>query len=206
MLKINLLPIERQHKDRTPLPRFLLIIASVVIVIGILVWNIHIFLQTRSTQDSLEKCEKELAGLQDKVSDVERLRKEEKQLLTWKKIGESVKNSRLFLWWQKVDVLWDVFEEYPRLWITSFKLTNKSSSQAKAIANITFNCSIFSVGEIDVNGMTNFHRRLKKTPELMDDFNGGVTEPLDFSAKRMSGSSDEKPEWLLKFKIEITKK
>ena len=59
MIRINLLPVERRRKEKTPLPRFLILIAGVIACLLLGVWNIQGCAQLKQTEKQLTEKKQE---------------------------------------------------------------------------------------------------------------------------------------------------
>lgn len=184
MLQINLLPLEKRRKERTPLPRFLVIISAAVIVILLLLWNIKIIVSTKQEEGQLAECDKKLNSMQEKLAGLSKLQDEEKQLLSWKQTAETVSALRVFKWWYVIDDLLYVFEGFPTIWIGTFGGKDSSAgggTKSAVEASLSFDCH--GLGN-DPKLMTDFRNKLAlDSPEITGEkgvFNLGITNPPGF--------------------------
>lgn len=197
MLQINLIPLERRRKERTPLPRFIVIIAAVIVVLGLLIWDVKTLLDTNKAEALLAEKNKEWSELQKTLTDAPLRQKRVELLREWKTAADKITDSRPFKWWHAVDILWDIFNEFPTVWITNFQTSDKGptgKTQLPIEAMMKFNC--LSFGET-TKTMTDFRRRLKNTPDLKRIFTGGINKELSFEVV------PKKDEWVVKFLIEL---
>jgi cell division protein FtsB len=207
MLKINLIPFERRRKERTPLPRFFGIIVAVVICLGVLGWDVKTMMDTKKVKEDIAGKQAELAKVEAILNQIPALEQKINALKTWKESAEKITKSRVFKWWHAVDTLFDVLheDENQTIWISSFECSDKSiggSKVKKAIeAMIKMNCQAVSHDEIKspITVMTDFRRRLKTNPELIDIFNSGINQELSFKLN----ATDAKEEWIVDFLIEL---
>ena len=143
MLQINLIPLEKRRKDRTPLPRFLIIIGSIIIVLGLLFWDLTTWVNTNNEKGKLDVLKQEVEKKKSSLVDLSKLQDEKKQLEGWKQAADAVKALRVFKWWEVVDDLWYIFGEFPDIWISSFKgqdTAQNSASKVPIEATLSFDC------------------------------------------------------------------
>jgi hypothetical protein len=106
MIKINLLPPSERPVDRTPLPRFLLILTTVAAAAGAVAFIAYlIFVQVRSVNTDLSEKKKELLRYKDQVAQYDSMQKQITELATKIKEIDSIAG-REFPWWQIVDAIW----------------------------------------------------------------------------------------------------
>lgn len=205
MLQINLIPVERRRKERTPLPRFIVIIAMVIVCLGILIWDVKTLLDTKSLRHDLDEKKKELTSLQESVKNIPELLAKQLLLVAWEVEADIITNSRPFKWWHAVDIIWDIFAEFPTVWITSFQTSDKGPSgrgREPMEAMMRFDCR--SLGA-STTTMTDFRRRLKNTPDLLNIFDAGINKDLFFNLVQNT-ESNAKEEWIVSFLIELYRK
>jgi hypothetical protein len=202
MLQINLIPLERRRKDRTPLPRFLIIIGSIIMVLGLLFWDLTTWVNTNNEKGKLAVLKQEVEKKKSSLVDLSKLQDEKKQLEGWKQAADAVKALRVFKWWEVVDDLWYIFGEFPDIWISSFKgqdTAQNPASKASIEATLSFDCK--GLGE-DPKLMTNFREKLTlDAPEITNIFNRGITTPAEFSKNKLSSGAGGKTISIIEFKI-----
>ncbi|MBI4834593.1 MAG: hypothetical protein HY811_07235 [Planctomycetes bacterium] len=205
MLKINLIPFERRRKERTPLPRFVGIIIAVVVCLGVLGWDVKTMMDTKKVKQDITEKNVELAKVEAILNQIPALEQKKNDLKKWKEAAEKITKSRVFKWWHAIDTLFDVLHENQTVWVTSFECADKAiggTRTKKAIeAMIKMNCQAVAPDESKnpIIIMTDFRRRLKNTPELIDIFNGGINEELTFKLN----ATDAKEDWIADFQIEL---
>jgi hypothetical protein len=201
MLQINLIPPERRRKERVISPLSFALIPALIICLSLLAWDAKMLIDTNNLKNISSEKNKELSNLQNDLKEFSIWQEKSKQLNDWKNAAESVKNSRPFKWWHAIDILLDIFSDFPTVWITSFQTSEggqTSGRKSPMEAMIKFDC--LSLGA-DTETMTNFRRRLKNTPELTRDiFNGGINEELSFEVTPLN---DAKEDFAIKFLIEL---
>ncbi len=180
MIKINLLPVEKRKPERTPLPRFGLILADVgvgaVAVAVILFWLILVG-QKQGERDTKKS---ELAALKP---DIERYK------VAFAKNGElnakyeeikSIAGSG-HEWWKILDALWEVINDNPGVWIDD--ITTQDTASASGMLQgadpgtnapappYAVSISCHSAG-LSTKAMTKFRTDLRKHGELKKYFQG----------------------------------
>ncbi len=203
MLKINLLPFERRHKDKTPILRLLSIYAAVVLSLVVLFWDVATYLKIGRGRQELDNKKKELIILKEATSGFDTVQKEVDNLKKRTETIETIQASRSFLWWETVDQLLDVVCDNPKMWLVSLEggeLSGKSRSKPgqQIEAELKFDC--LSAG-LDIDLMTNFRTILKNHPGLKAGF-PVINEIPEFQAKVMT---EYKEGWALEFEIELSR-
>lgn len=204
MLKINLLPLERRHKDKTPILRLLAIYAAVVLSLVVLFWDVASYLKIGRGRQELDNQKKELVILKEATRGFDVVQKEVNNLKKRTETIETIQASRSFLWWETIDQLLDVICDNPKVWLVSLEgggLSSKSRSKPgqtgqQIEAELKFDC--LSAG-LDINLMTNFRTILKNHPGLKADF-PVINEPPEFEA---TVQTDYKEGYALRFDITL---
>ena len=174
MIKINLLPPEKRKAEKTPLPRFGLMMADVAVLGVVLVLLIISYLQILRKETEIEVKKSELADLQPFVQTHDKLLAESNILKAELASLEQVTGLRPFEWWQIFDAIWDVVEDNKRVWLDSMEVVDgkQISSKIKGLDGdfkgdvkygVILKCH---VGGLDVKGMTTFRMNLKDHPLL----------------------------------------
>jgi Tfp pilus assembly protein PilN len=205
MIRIDLLPLERQRKERTPLPRFLAMNAAIIICMLLLVWNIFLYRDISILQEKLAAIKKQLSNLLQQTEPYDRMLAEEKKLDSWNKAATEVKNTRSFFWWEKIDEIWDVIYNARDIWITSLEASSAAPSSSRAGAtktqiesSIKMNC--FSAGASSEK-MTSFRIKLKNHPGLKETFDR-LNEPPQF---QVMPQPEYQEGFVVKFDIELSR-
>lgn len=179
MIRINLLPLEKRKPERTPLPRFALIIAGAALATGILVYLAYVWLDIRSKSNEIKEVTKEIEAL--KPAEKEYNDKDaEKKLIeaTLSDLGK-VQSERMIPWATIIDALWEVVHQNPRIWLEDFKTIDQRTAQTEmqkanpkggtiASYGMTFRCG--SAGPEAVN-IAKFRKDLQTHPVLSQYFN-----------------------------------
>ncbi len=174
MIKINLLPAEKRKAERTPLPRFFLIVinaaAFVLFAAGIIYFTLIKLPQVeRDIRSNLDQR----ANLQ---KDVEKHDARQKELEALKqKVGQIDQlTTRGIEWWQAVNAVWDVIQENPKVWIDDLKMVDgktavtelkKSDPLARDVPPFGLSLKCHVSGE-DVSTLTQFRTSIKNNPIL----------------------------------------
>jgi hypothetical protein len=203
MIRINLLPPERQRKERTPLPRFLAMNAAIIICALLLIWDVYQYRSIKQQTTVYNTQKENLDSLLKQVEPYDQMLTEETKLNEWNKAAMEIKNTRSFFWWEKIDELWDVINSCRDIWITSLQALDgpppgrRAGSQIEA--SIIMNC--FAAGSSS-DRMTNFRVKLKNHPGLKEIFNLGLNEPPQF---QVVAQPESKEEFAVKFDIDLAK-
>ncbi|MFH1230157.1 MAG: hypothetical protein V1709_01530 [Planctomycetota bacterium] len=203
MICINLLPPERQRKERIPLPRFLAMNAAIIICALLLIWNVYQYRETKQQSAIYNTKKEDLESLLKKVELYDQMLVDETELNKWNKTAAEIKNTRSFLWWEKIDELWDVIHSSHDIWITSLQALDGPPpgrrADTKIEASISMNC--LAAGSSS-DRMTSFRIELKNHPGLKETFNLGLNEPPQF---QVIAQPEYKEESAVKFDIDLAK-
>lgn len=174
MIKINLLPSEKRKAERTPLPRFFLIVvnaaALVLFAAGI---AFYVLIKIPSIKRDTEDAIKTRQSLQSAVDTHDRLLKE-LQELQGKVAQINQLTNREIEWWQAVNAVWDVIIENEKVWIDDIKMLDakavatemkKSDSAYKDSPPFGLSMRCHVAGE-DVETLTRFRRALRESPAV----------------------------------------
>jgi len=122
MIKINLLPSEKRKAERTPLPRFFLIVINAAALVlfgaGIAFYTV---IRIPSINRDIASAQETRKNLQGAVETHDRLQKELQALQV--KVGQIDQLTRRNVeWWQAVNALWDVIVDSEKVWIDNIKM------------------------------------------------------------------------------------
>jgi hypothetical protein len=170
MIKINLLPSEKRKAERTPLPRFFLIVinAAALVLFGAGI-AFYALIKIPSINARVKDAQRTRADLQSAVDEHDRLEKDLKALQA--KVGQIDQLTRRNIeWWSAVNALWDVIVDNEKVWIDEIKMLEGKQSAAefkKADSTfkdtppygVTMKCHV--AGD-DVETMTRFRTALKE--------------------------------------------
>ena len=131
MIKINLLPSEKRKAERTPLPRFFLIVinaaAFVLFAAGIIYFTL---IRIPQVERDIRSAREQRANLQKDVDKHDALQKDLEALKV--KVGQIDQlTHRGIEWWQAVNAVWDVIQENPRVWIDDLKMLDAKSTASE---------------------------------------------------------------------------
>lgn len=202
MITINLLPEEKRYRERTPLPRFLLLNAAIIMLLLLLFWNGYMWMTFRDKEASLKIEREALAALQAKTTDFDKKVAEEQELSGWGKSVNDVIVTRPFVWWEAIDYLWDLVTGTQSIWVTSLRGEEGSGSGSKqSLAQVGYNMNFGALSATDdVEKMNDFRIKLRHSPELIKIFDLGFQEKPN---KIKQAMPDYKEEYALKFDIEL---
>lgn len=174
MIKINLLPAEKRKAERTPLPRFFLIVinaaAFVLFAAGIVYFTlIKLPMVERDIKSKLDQR----ANLQRDVEKHDALQKDLEALK--QKVGQIDQlTNRNIEWWQAVNAVWDVIQENPKVWIDDLKMVDgkgaagdikKVDPASKDVPPFGLSLRCHVSGD-DVATLTQFRTSVKNNPIL----------------------------------------
>ena len=175
MIKINLLPVEKRRSERTPLPRFFLIVSTAAVAAILLGYNALVYVQIRGVEADTLNQKTHLNTLIQDVAKHDRLVAEMTLLDT--KVQE-IKNlvGRDVDYWRAVNALWDVIHANPKVWIDDIKVVDSRTAQAELKRGdpesneappyaVTMKCYV--IGD-DVTEMTRFRSALKEHVVLQE--------------------------------------
>lgn len=185
MIRINLLPLEKRKPERTPLPRFVLIMAGAALATGIVLYLVTVYLDINSTQAEIDQTLTELATLKPDEAEYARVEAEKTAREKMIKDLEQMEMERSVPWADIVDSLWDVVHQNPRIWLEDFKTLDQRSADTEikkanprggmtALFGIAFKCG--AAGS-DVTTMAKFRKDLQTHPVLSQYFNAINTLP-----------------------------
>jgi hypothetical protein len=175
MIKINLLPPEKRKAERTPLPRFFLIIATAAAAALVVVYILWALFRINLVESEIQEANSTLQSLQAGVQEHDRL-EGEKTLLAGKVSEIKSLITREVQWWRAVNSLWEVIHRNPRVWIDDFRTLDAMGAQNDVKRadegftdvppyGITMKCH---VAGSDVVELTRFRESLKNDPNLME--------------------------------------
>lgn len=135
MLKINLLPVEKRKPERTPVPRFALILALAAIASSLIFYIIYVLIDISAITKTIEAKNKELADVREKVKDHAALQGQVATLRQeWQE--DSSVAMRPFNWSLAIETLWDVIYQNDRIWIDSISILETSSAVSSISSTI----------------------------------------------------------------------
>lgn len=177
MIRINLLPVEKRRAERTPVPRFFLILATVGMAAGVFFYILFIILEINRVGSELEEQQKLLQRLQPQVSEHDRLVQQktaaENKL---REISGVLARSVPVGFWRLASAVWDVLNAHHKVWIDDFRMMDATAAQAELkrhhpdtreapLYGLAMRCH---VAGSEVSEMTRFRKALKEHPVLME--------------------------------------
>ena len=173
MIRINLLPAEKRKAERTPLPRFFLILTNVAALAIIGLYLAYVWFQIRGTEEDIRAAHSTLQSLQPAVAEHDRLQKRVTDLTAKIREIDSV-TQRPIEWWQAINAVWDVIHAHPKVWIDDLRILDDKQavsdlkrmdpgSKLVPLYGIALKCH---VAGSEVEEMTRFRGGLKNHPVL----------------------------------------
>ena len=177
MIKINLLPAEKRKSERTPLPRFGLILANIAAGAVLVVLVLFEFVRIGIAVADQKRLEDRKASLAAVAAEYDRELAENQSLEAKLREIKSIAGSPID-WWRAVDALWDVVHDNPKVWLDDLQVldagTAKSSvtgyDPASTLAppyGLSFSCHSATA---DVGPMTKFRNDIRLNPTLKNYF------------------------------------
>jgi hypothetical protein len=207
MIKINLLPVEKRKPEKTPLPRFGLILTNVAVgalVAVALIWQFLMMQSDRISRDEKKKTKDSLQGDVAKwaAADAER------SLLTTQHEEVSSITGTGVMWWEIMDALWEVVNDNPRIWLDDIASTDAPGATSvlqgydpgRSTPPPPFGLAItcHSAG-LDVLGMTKFRHDLREHPRLKRYF-AEINFPVEWT---VSEEPDYTERYSLSFRVNL---
>lgn len=177
MIKINLLPLEKRRPERTPFPRFMLILATAAVAAGILVVVGWTYIQIKAAQEEKQNLQSELDTLDIAVRNHSRLTKRINALKARISQIEMVTSRNVELW-KTVDAVWNIVDENKKVWLDSIRLMDaketkpifrRTNPKAKSFPQYGLALECHAAGA-NARDLTRFRMGLKRHPYLMKKF------------------------------------
>ncbi len=174
MIKINLLPPNERPVDRTPLPRFLLIVADAVVGAAVVAYLAYLVLvQVKAVDADLQENRRKLADYAADAREHDRLEaKIQEKLAKIKEIDQVA--GRDIVWHEVIDALWTVVARNEHVWFDEIKvlddrsvqaIVRKNDPQAKQFPPYGLQIKCHAAG-LNAQDITRFRMDLKKNATL----------------------------------------
>jgi Tfp pilus assembly protein PilN len=213
MIEVNLLPEEYRRAERTPLPRFIVILVGVALVASLGLFLTKKYLDVKEARNDKAAKEKALQGYQDDIAQYNELVAKINEIKVRTTAIEAIWQSRLY-WAVKLDQLADLVPNYVGL--TGLKLEEprgivRGRGEAGG-GNLFMSCISASENE---RRLANFRRVLKGeiqpfSPDVPKDM--GETFFLDFTGEiedygyKVTEAEDYEEKEYIEFNLELTLK
>lgn len=173
MLKINLLPLEKRKPERTPIPRFALILALTAATVGITFYVVFLFIEISNLSKTIVEKNLRYDDVVKQVADFPILQAEasEKQS-TWTQIEQVA--VRPMRWSLAINALVNVIEKHPRIWIENITMLDAGTANSMRGSLVPGDRGATGGGVVircgaagnDTAVMTKFRNDLKADPAL----------------------------------------
>lgn len=176
MLKVNLLPEDRRQRERTPLPRFIVLLVGVAIITSELAICGYGYMQWQTLLSEKERLQSRVKELQPKVETFNKLKEDISQLKQRKNILEEIRPEGLkekYQWSYAIDQLFTVIDESPGVWIEN--LSGQMEKNGGRGASASLSLSFSTKGAPPFSRLTSFQEQMKQY--LIDE--KGVFTNLD---------------------------
>ena len=176
MIRINLLPIEKRKAERTPVPRFFLILATAGVAAGVFFYILYVILEINRVSGEIQQQQAELNGLQPQVNEYENLvRQKTAAEGKYREISGVVARTAPIGFWRLASAVWDVLNAH-KVWIDDFRMMDATAAQAELKRHhpdskevpaygVSLRCH---VAGSEVAEMTRFLKALKDHPLLLE--------------------------------------
>lgn len=173
MIRINLLPVEKRHPEKTPLPRFLLVIAGAALTAVLLFFVIAALLKIFDINAQIGDLNKQVSSLAKDEETFDKLSTEKSQhQAAINDIRQAI--DRPFDMWHVIDILWSILHAHPRIWLEEIRWLDAKAAEsalkrmdpeAKAFPNYGVQLKCRAAG-LDSHVITAFRMGLKEHPAL----------------------------------------
>jgi len=177
MLKINLLPLEKRRAEKTPLPRFFLIVADAAITAILVIYIISILLKVSDAKDANKDKDNAIKGLAEDVAKYDRIDADIKTVEARAKEAQDVVY-RQFRWAEITENIWAVISKN-KVWIDKLEAIDLRTAQSE-LKKVRPDTKDIAIGAVKLvchaigpypNFMTKFRMDLKTDPKLSKIFN-----------------------------------
>lgn len=117
MIRINLLPPERRRPERTPLPRFVLILIGAGLATGIIVYLVLLGIKIGIENKTGSDLDTQLAKLRKDTSEYKEYKAEVDSIAAREKAIKALATRPVF-WSEIVDALWTVINAQETMWVS----------------------------------------------------------------------------------------
>ncbi len=205
MIKINLLPVEKRKAERTPLPRFGLILADIAVAAVVIVAILFEWIMIKRTEGEKAGLEARLVTLKPDIAHFKASKQLNGELHG--KLGEirSIAGQGNE-WWRILDGLWEVINDNTGVWIDDINSADGSAAagmiqswdpgraQEPPPFGLTMSCH--SAG-LDTKAMTKFRADLREHAVLKRFFTE-INFSIDWSVEPQD---DFQQRYSLQFRI-----
>lgn len=163
MIKINLLPVELRHKEKSILPLRTMALIGGGILAVLISFYILFGIRINRKEARLSELKKEYESIRPEYEKVKKLKADKERLEAKVALMEKLLIQRL-LWAKKLNQFSDIMP--PRVWISSFSVRGGEQTQAIVIRGKTYS----DKGEKMVEQVGDFMRRIKGHGPFYKDF------------------------------------
>lgn len=173
MLQINLLPLEKRKPERTPIPRFALILALTAATVGIAFYVVFLFIEISNLSKTIVEKNLRYADVVKQVADFPTLQAEASAAQsTWTQIEQVA--VRPMRWSLAIRALVDVIVKNPRIWIENITMLDAGTARSMRASQVPGDRGAAGGGIVircgaagnNTSVMTKFRNDLKTDPAL----------------------------------------
>ncbi len=175
MIRINLLPVEKRKAERTPVPRFFMIVATAGLAAGIAFYIMYVVLAIRAETERIMEKQAAFNRLLPQIEEFDRWSKRKKEAEgKYREITSVITRDMEIGYWRAVNAIWDVIHNHRKVWIDDLKVMDAKAAAGEMKRHypdsresppyaITMRCH---VAGSEVKEMTRFREALKNDPVL----------------------------------------
>lgn len=151
MIKINLIPPERQKVEKTPLPVFISICAIVALITCEIILGLYLIIQNRNCQSQITAKKNDMKRLENAVKEHDQIKADIERIEKRKKMHTLLDAERGKTWTEILDTMWDVINEFDFAWVDNIsgEYGGKAPTGAtkSRIINRSFKLDVFTGGD-----------------------------------------------------------
>jgi|GEM_PF-2109580 Tfp pilus assembly protein PilN len=204
MIRINLLPAEYRKIEKTPIGMFVAFLVTVVIACLSVIVFAYIYIDVKSSQDTLKRAQKEKDELLKEVAQIEDLRSKLQEYSRRQYVIMAIRSGRIY-WSRKLDLLAELTPK--NIWFTSLSMEQKPpmSAQDAMAPNADGGYLTFSghLRGTRYDDLADYRTTIQRNRIFYSDF--AYTKPPSFEYLDLSGKyKDIVPEDKDGFKFDMT--
>lgn len=128
MIRVNLLPLDRRRPEKTPLPRFLLVVLAAALTTCVLVAVAFTFVQMMNVNKDIDQLKTEEANLTASVNEYERVNKIVEAVVQKDDMIQKLEK-RTVVWSDVLDDVWTVLDAEKSLYILDISMLDENQAR-----------------------------------------------------------------------------
>ncbi len=163
MLRVNLLPPDRRQRERTPLPRFIILLIGVALITTELAVCGYGYMEWLELLREQERLQAQKEEQQPKVEEFQELKRDIQQLQQRQEVLNEIRPDGLkekYQWSYAIDQLFEVIDQTPGVWIENLdgRMESGGGRGASAALSLSFNTKSAS----PLSRLTGFQELMKR--------------------------------------------